>query len=173
MKKLVLLAVLLASEPIWIHADIIYFKDGMKTNCQEKAWEENGEIKCEYEGVILSYRKADVLRIVKERTAEPATKKTASQKAIDKSRKKALTRLKTPSTSGGLVFYNPRRSHKYWSSATSKHDTFNEAISELAKQYDRSPQWVQTHMGETNNLNEIHQNLSNHKLKESSQDGQD
>jgi hypothetical protein len=26
----------------------------MKTYCQEKAWEENGEIKCEYEGVILS-----------------------------------------------------------------------------------------------------------------------
>ena len=145
----------------------------MKTYCQEKAWEENGDIKCEYEGVILSYRKADVLRIVKKRTAESGSKKTGSTKAIENSRKKALTKIKTPSTSDGLVFYNPRRHHKYWSSATSKHNTFQEAISELAKQYDRSPQWVQTYMGETNSLNEIHQNLSYHKLKESSQDSQE
>jgi len=44
-------------------ADIIYFKDGMKTICQGKAWEEDGEIKCEYGGWIISYQKNDVLRI--------------------------------------------------------------------------------------------------------------
>ena len=56
------------------NADIIYFKDGMKTICQEKAWEENGEIKCEYAGWVLSYPKKEVLRIVKTSTV----KKTAA-----------------------------------------------------------------------------------------------
>jgi len=51
----------------------------------------------------------------------------------------------------------------YWTSATAKHNTFKEAISTLAKEYDRSQEWVQQHMGNTNNLNEIHQNLANHK----------
>ena len=56
---------LIALSPLGASADIIYFKDGMKTICQEKAWEENGEIKCEYEGVVLIYSKTDVLRIQK------------------------------------------------------------------------------------------------------------
>jgi len=29
-------------------ADIIHFKDGMKTVCQGKAWEEKDEVRCEY-----------------------------------------------------------------------------------------------------------------------------
>ena len=49
-----------------IQADVVYFHDGMRTVCQDRAWEEDGEIKCEYEGVILSYKKADVLRIEKQ-----------------------------------------------------------------------------------------------------------
>ena len=38
-----------------VYADIIYFKDGMKTICQEKAWEEKDQIKCEYDGWVLTY----------------------------------------------------------------------------------------------------------------------
>jgi hypothetical protein len=38
------LAMLIALSPLGVSADIIYFKDGMKTICQEKAWEENDEI---------------------------------------------------------------------------------------------------------------------------------
>ncbi|UCE53315.1 MAG: hypothetical protein JSV31_29355, partial [Desulfobacterales bacterium] len=113
-----------------------------------------------------SYRKADVLRIEKKRTEKPVTQKTDKRKAVRESGKKAITRLKTPSTSSGLVFYDPRRTHKYWSSGTSKHNAFHEAIAALAKHYDRSPEWVQTHMGETNDLNEIHQNLKASKLND-------
>jgi hypothetical protein len=51
-------------------ADTIYFKDGMKTVCQEKAWEEGQEVKCEYEGTVLSYQKKDVLRIQKINTPQ-------------------------------------------------------------------------------------------------------
>jgi hypothetical protein len=35
-------------------ADIIFFKDGMKTVCHDRAWEEDGEVRCEYDGAILS-----------------------------------------------------------------------------------------------------------------------
>ena len=64
----------------------------------------------------------------------------------------------------GLQFYNPRRPQKYWTSTATKHHSFEEAIATLAKQYDRSPEWIQRHMGETNDLYEIHQNLSGDKL---------
>jgi hypothetical protein len=51
--------------PLNTAADTIFFKDGMKTVCQERAWEEGDEIKCEYQGSILTYQKNDVLRIEK------------------------------------------------------------------------------------------------------------
>ncbi|MEX1329958.1 MAG: hypothetical protein AB1Z29_24425, partial [Desulfobacterales bacterium] len=56
-----------------VNADIIYFKDGMKTICQEKAWEEDDQIKCEYAGWVLTYPKADVLRVLKTRTKQQNT----------------------------------------------------------------------------------------------------
>jgi hypothetical protein len=170
-------------------ADIIFFKDGMKTVCQEKAWEEGQEVKCEYEGTVLSYQKKDVLRIQQIRTEEkepPAeAEKTSEQppaavptpsadvktpadtepKPTDKKDLEALPVQPTGvSETKGLEFYNPRRPQKYWTSAVSKHPTFKEAIAALAKQYDRSPDWIQQQMGETNDLDEIHRNLAHSKL---------
>ncbi len=63
-----------------------------------------------------------------------------------------------------ILFYNPRRTHKYWASRTSKHDTLESAITALAKKYDRTPEWVKAHMGNTNNLYKIHKNLAMSKL---------
>ncbi len=62
--------------------------------------------------------------------------------------------------SDGLLFYNPRRKHKYWVSSTSLHNTFEAAISALAEKYDRNPEWVKANMGNTNNLYKIHKNLA-------------
>ena len=209
-------------------ADIIFFKDGMRTVCQEKAWEEGQEVKCEYEGTVLSYQKKDVLRIQEirtpkktppakpikapeqpvaetekktppakpiktpEKSAAETEKKTLPAKPIKTSEQPATDvvtptadikvsgskpkpdekkHLKAPpvqptsvSNITGLEFYNPRRPQKYWTSAVSKHITFKEAVAALAKQYDRSPDWIQQHMGGTNNLEEIHQNLARDKL---------
>jgi hypothetical protein len=171
-------------------ADIIFFKDGMKTVCKEKAWEEEGEVRCEYDGAILSYEKKDVIRIEKTRIEKPpeslpdkepqmpikaAAKQATSVSKIkkpDPSEKKSSAPKKTKifskkldsSKAEGLQFYNPRRPQKYWTGAASKHHSFKEAIATLAKQYDRSPEWIQHHMGETNDLSEIHQNLSTGKL---------
>ena len=188
MKKFFLtyLAVLLL--PLNTAADIIFFKDGMKTVCQNRAWEEGDEIKCEYQGLVLSYQKKDVLRIektkIKKEVKKPVQAKEVAVKpkpqAIEKSveinppaPEKASVLNKSSQVSPndserlktkGLEFYNPRRPRKYWTSTTAKYDTFKEAIAALAKQYDRSPDWIQHHMGSTNDLDLIHRNLSNNKL---------
>ncbi|MGD9301796.1 MAG: hypothetical protein PVI13_09475 [Desulfobacterales bacterium] len=169
-----------------VQADIIYFKDGMKTICQEKAWEEDGEIKCEYAGWVISYQKNDILRIVKTvRTKKktPAEKKapaknstpkkssdqqhTAAQAEKNRSSAKPTAKrsvsekLNTPSTQpSGPVFYDPRRPYKYWADQNSKHKSYREAIQALAKKYNRTSEWVQAHMGETNDLSQIHRNLA-------------
>jgi hypothetical protein len=169
-------------------ADIIFFKDGMKSVCQDRAWEEGDEVKCEYQGSILTYQKNDVLRIEKteikrapekpDQTKEVGLRPTsqAAEQSVESNpsapnqtsaRKKesqpppgASESLKTK----GLEFYNPRRPHKYWTSTTAKYDTLKAAVESLAKQYDRSPDWIQHYMGTTNDLDEIHRNLSNSKL---------
>lgn len=171
------------------HTDIIFFKDGMKTVCQEKAWEDGQEVKCEYEGTVLSYQKKDVLRIQKltspKKTEPPAEQiKTSNQPEVKAasppadihtpvSRKKppekkdievAPTQPVSGSNTTGLEFYNPRRPLKYWTSAVSKHQTFKAAIAALAKQYNRSPEWIKQQMGETNDLGEIHRNLASGKV---------
>ncbi|MBW2182199.1 MAG: hypothetical protein JRG81_17790 [Deltaproteobacteria bacterium] len=61
--------------------------------------------------------------------------------------------------SDGLLFYNPRRKHKYWVSSTSWHNTLEAAIAALADKYGRNPEWVKANMGNTNDLYKIHKNL--------------
>ena len=181
MKKIAFIYLAIILGPLNISADIIFFKDGMKTVCHDRAWEEDGEIKCEYDNSILTYQKKDVLRIEKikiEKKNEkplkenelpqtapasakqpPGVKQAAPEKKLQK-----LTIKDNGTETKGLVFYNPRRPQKYWTSKTAKHHTFKEAVAALARQYDRSPDWIQHHMGDTNSLDEIHLNLSNRKL---------
>jgi hypothetical protein len=161
-------------------ADIIYFKDGMKTICQEAAWEEDGAIKCEYAGWVISYQKSDVLRILKTtRTKQtPAPEKTATAdktapaiKTVQPENKPPVTqtavkgsvpeKIKTvPGQAAGPVFYDPRRPYKYWADKDSKHKGYKQAIAALAKKYNCTPEWIQAHMGDTNDLAQIHHNLS-------------
>lgn len=195
MKKFFLTYLAIILMPLNAAADIIFFKDGMKTVCQERAWEEGDEIKCEYQGAILSYQKNDVLRIEKITTKKEAenpsqTKEAELKPALPVAEKRAeinspeIKKTSAPNSeshpspkpaqgseslkSSGLEFYNPRRPHKYWTSATAQYDTFQEAISALANAYDRPPEWVQQHMGDTNNLSEIHANLAKSKSENTS-----
>ena len=189
-KKFALIFCLIILIPFNAAADIIFFKDGMKTVCQEKAWEEEGEVRCEYGGAILSYQKKDVTRIektgiekqpeslpgkdpqtpgktaAKQAPSAPEIKKPAppGKKPVTQKVSKIVPPKPDMAKTKGLQFYNPRRPQKYWTSEASKHHSFKEAIATLAKQYDRSPEWIQHHMGETNELSEIHQNLSMGKL---------
>ena len=154
-----------------VKADIIYFKDGMKTICQEKAWEEDGQIKCEYAGWVLTYAKNEVLRIVK---TNPSKNAASSEKnhGTPKIIRKGKTKQNSSPEADGIVFYNPRRPYKYWTGSNSKHKSYQEAIQSLADKYGRSPEWIQAHMGDTNDLAQIHQNLANPALNRETNVGQ-
>jgi hypothetical protein len=69
----------------------------------------------------------------------------------------------------GLQFYNPRRAYKYWSGPNTKHHTLEEAVAALAEKFDRSPEWVQQHLGDTNDLAQIYRNLSGSPVKKTIQ----
>jgi hypothetical protein len=59
----------------------------------------------------------------------------------------------------GLEFYNPRRKEKYWTGKANRYDSLDEALRSLAQQYGVTVEWIDRHMGHTNNLAEIHQNI--------------
>jgi len=150
------------------NADIIYFKDGLKTICQERAWEEESQVKCEYGGWIINYQKSDVLRILKTTPPERNELPEKKPEAIKIVKPAAGITKKIPAAKlGGLVFYDPRRPYKYWTDKATKYKTYKEAIQALAIKYDRPPEWIQQHMGQTNDLAEIHQNLSARQSAES------
>jgi len=68
----------------------------------------------------------------------------------------------------GMLFYNPRRDFKYWSGPNTRHHTLKEAVAALAEKFDRTPEWVQQHLGETNDLAQIYRNLSRTAVKKES-----
>jgi hypothetical protein len=146
------------------NADIIYFKDGLKTICQERAWEEDGRVKCEYGGWIITYQKSDVLRILRttrppKRAARPKEKKGIVRKT--EPQQSITGKIASPNPDfEGHAFYDPRRPFKYWTDKNTKHKNYQEAIRALAKKYNRPPEWIQAHMGETNDLAAIHRNLT-------------
>ena len=144
-----------------VKADIIYFKDGLKTICQERAWEEKDQIKCEFAGWIITYQKSDVLRILK---TTPPKGPTETQKETLTSRNNAATQEAINKTNlpkkGGTAFYDPRREPKYRLDQNSGYDNYDDAIQALAKKYNRSPEWIRTHLGDSNDLAEIHRNLA-------------
>jgi hypothetical protein len=72
---------------------------------------------------------------------------------------RVVDRTPTPK-SPGIPFYNPRRSYPYWTSSALKHKSYQEAIKTLAQEYGKSSQWIQRHMGNSNDLTQIHENLS-------------
>jgi hypothetical protein len=74
-----------------------------------------------------------------------------------------------PGFVSGIMFYNPRRVYKYWISETGKYNTYDAAIAALAKQFGSTPEWIKMHMGDTNDLGEIHQNLMESKIRQSGQ----
>lgn len=186
-KKIALACLAIILGPLNIEADVIFFKDGMKTVCQDRAWEKGSEVKCEYQGSILTYQKNDVLRIektkIEEEFEEPSPKnRTPSKTALGRAKQSPKIKQLSPEKQAaskrqlqshadnggslktkGLEFYNPRRPNKYWTRTNEKHNTLKEAVAALAKEYDRSPQWIQHHMGNTNDLDEIHRNLTNGK----------
>lgn len=171
----------LAIASIWVlavrpaAADVIHFKDGMRTICDGKAWEEKEEVHCEHEGGILIYPRAEVKSIEKTVPLETlpegnpdapaaASPEVPPARAVETPPSDASPRVvpaprSMPRPESGLLFYDPRRPKKYWSSETRHHDTFREAVAALAADYDRPAEWVEQHLGDSNDLVEIHRRL--------------
>jgi hypothetical protein len=59
----------------------------------------------------------------------------------------------------GINFYEPRREFKYWTSATTHHHSLKEALAALAHQYSVSSEWISQNMGQSNDLEKIHQSI--------------
>jgi len=150
-------------------ADIIHFRDGMKTVCQGKAWEEKDEVRCEYGGGVLIYPKADVQTIERRKAPDPPTDSPenqavrvpgpASEPPSAPPPARALALPQGRPNASGVLFYDPRRPKKYWSSPTRPHDSYREAVSALADDFDRPGEWVEQHMIDSNDLMEIRRHL--------------
>lgn len=153
--------------------DTIYFKDGMRTVCHGKAWEEKNEVHCEYDGGILIYQKSEVVRIEK----SPSTESEAVSEKIDEAEQQpssdAVSIAPQPATipapaplpSSGILFYDPRRPKPYWSSESRHHDSYQDAINALAEEFNTSSQWVEAHMGESNDVLMIRERLKARKVE--------
>jgi len=63
-KKLLATFLLLLLFPLFSEADTVFLKNGMKFT-SDKVWEENGEIKCYLNGLVVGFPKEDVTRIDK------------------------------------------------------------------------------------------------------------
>ncbi len=165
MKKIAAACLFSVLSALATRADIIYFKDGLKTVCQDKAWEENGQVKCEYGGWTITYKKSDVLRILSTTPptqTDPPTSPPPVQTKIKPAQSGSPKQIQSPSA--GIAFYDPRRPLVYWTDENTKHKSYKAAIQALADQYDRPADWIQTHMGDTNDLSEIHRNLAKSNL---------
>lgn len=61
--------------------------------------------------------------------------------------------------SAGVEFYNPRRPKRYWTSPEAQYDTLADALQALAREFGRTPEWVERHMGESNDTGLIRRAL--------------
>ena len=67
----------------------------------------------------------------------------------------------------GILFYSPRREYKYQTGTDAKFHTFDEAIAALAIEFGTTPQWVEEHMGQHNDVGVIREQLRRAKAEES------
>jgi hypothetical protein len=150
-------------------ADTIYFKDGMRTVCHGKAWEEKDEVHCEYDGGLLIYPKNDVSRIERGPSAKPEAESGKAQEPGGKPLPPSAAAPSPPSERlspssaqphSGVLFYDPRRPKKYWSSPTARHDSYPEALSALAAEFERPVQWIEQNIPDSNDLEAIRATLT-------------
>lgn len=64
-----------------------------------------------------------------------------------------------PSIAPGTPFYDPRRPEKFWIDDQTHHGSLQEALKSMANLYGVTPEWIENHMGKTNDLLQIHQNI--------------
>jgi hypothetical protein len=122
---------------------------------------------------VLIYPAADVLHIAKSPSPQrqsapidddpdaPPPPATPSPSKVLKPEPKKQDGPIAPdaSAASGVLFYDPRRPKKYWSSPSRHHDSFNEAMAALAEEFGRTPQWIERQLSDTNDLSELRAHL--------------
>ncbi len=93
----------------------------------------------------------------KQDTSDPATQDGPLHESLPIAN--GHTNVSPSVISKGIQFYDPRRSEKYWSSKKARHSTLKEAVNALAKHYGVSADWIEIHLGESNDLAIIHHNI--------------
>ena len=58
-----------------------------------------------------------------------------------------------------MEFYNPRRAPKYMTGPNARHDGFQDALNALAREFNQPPEWVEQNMGDSNDVDQIRENL--------------
>ncbi len=102
--------------------------------------------------------KSGLLKLKKRIRELPLTEGAIEQKKVEMEGDRQ-TPSSRPQIGSGIRFYDPRRVEKYWSSQTKRHHTLKAALKALAQQYGVTPSWIETHMGDTNDLSIIHLNI--------------
>ena len=143
-------------------SDAIHFKDGMRTVCNGRVWEENNTVFCEYDGVVLSYPRDEVERIEtgpppRPQVMEPSPAPPAA--TAEPTPGVVLPQAARPAAAG-TPFYDPRRPQKYWSRPDRRHNSYPEALAALAEEFNRPAQWIEANMGDSNDLATILETLS-------------
>ena len=59
----------------------------------------------------------------------------------------------------GIEFYNPRRAEKYWTGPEARHKSYTEAIEALAREFNKTADWIERFMGDSNDLEQIRASL--------------
>lgn len=59
----------------------------------------------------------------------------------------------------GVAFYDPRRPRKYWADQDNRFDSLEDALNAMAQKYNVSVSWIEEHLGYSNDLATIHENL--------------
>lgn len=182
--------------PMVLCADRIVLKDGTVEE-SDKVWESEGYVHFILKGtnsVEIRYDKEIVDRIEpqdklpKQPAAAPPSSSTHRLEIKTTKPEKELTVESGVGTaptlskkdlqviirnSRGMNFYDPRRTNRYWASKESQHKDLKGALEAVAKLYGRSPQWVERHMGEENDLERIHRKLFEKQQAEAYKPGAD
>lgn len=187
--NIILTILIITSIPFAASADILHLKDGTTIKVS-KVWEEDGFVRFylpDYDGITITYSKDIVDRIEKSggkpaatvTTPKPSPMTDPGGESKQKKDIKTATQSNIPSAGtvhadyrqlNGVLFYNPRRTYKYWSGLDGKHHTLDEALEAIAQKFEQTPEWVANHMGDTNDLGQIHMNLSRTPLDPVSKD---
>lgn len=145
-------------------AAVIHLKDGSRIET-ERVWESACCVHFILEGtqdVEVRYARTIVKNIEKsEKASNCASAANGSVLPTQPGAAKQSTTIALPSADihKGLLFYDPRRTRKYWAAKDSRHTSLDAALVALADQYGRSIAWVEQHMGDSNDLSQIHRQL--------------